>query len=90
MATATKSAIILNLSLSARSLTDLRLWILNSLREGVDLYTFPQAKKVYSWAKQTMLPPGVKIEESAATAPLQSIVNTTIVRYCMINKSTYL
>ena len=80
LANATKSAIFLNLSLSTRSLTDLRLWILNSLRDGVDLNTFPQAEKVFSWAKQTMLPPGVKVEESAATAPLQSIVTTTIVR----------
>ena len=72
--------LIKKLRLSMRSLTDLRFWIMNCLREGVDFNTFPQAQKVFSWAKRTMLPPGVKVEESAATVPLQSILTTTIVR----------
>jgi hypothetical protein len=72
--------LVKKLCLSKNSLVDLRFWIKNAVLEGVDFSTFPTANKVFKWAKDTMLPPGVDVEESSASVPLQSILNTTIVR----------
>ena len=69
--------------LSKNSYTDLRCWLKNESKAGKDLSTLPIWESLYAWAKRALLPPGITVVEGMARVPLQSLLNTTCVRYVL-------
>ena len=73
--------LIKTLGLSYNKAVDLRWWILDQTTvKKTDLSTIPPIPKVFSEAKEEMLPGGIKVEEEAASVPLQSLIDHTVFR----------
>ena len=73
--------VIKTLGLSYNKAVDLRWWILDQITiKKTDLSTIPPIPKVFSEAKEKMVPGGVEIEEEAASVPLQSLLDHTVFR----------
>lgn len=59
----------------------LRWWILTELTiRETDLTRIPTAKTIFRTAKEVMVPEGVRVTETAASVPLQSLLDHTVKR----------
>ena len=71
--------------ISQRKLDIIRMWIKKSIKnECVDLAKIPCSRHLFEKAKETMLPPGIVMEPMTIRVPLQSLLDTTTVRYNFI------
>ena len=71
------------LNLSARKLDDLRFWIRDMLRRGMDLTKIPPYKNLRKTTIQDMIPDGFSSSNTGASIPIISALHHTVRRFLL-------